>query len=74
MSLPRDHLNEFHGRWDDRNIAFTIMVIIKHIRFKCIECMNKRDEFYDVPTFYMKFLKYDPFDQNNELKAFTTFS
>jgi hypothetical protein len=62
MPLPGDHLNEFCGRWDDHNIAFTIMVTIKHMRF------------YDVPTFYMKFLKYDPFDQNIELKAFAMFN
>jgi len=40
-------------------LIFTIMVIIKHGRFKCIKCMNKADELHDVPTCYMKFLKYD---------------
>ncbi len=61
MPLPRDHLNEFHGRWDDYNIAFTIMEIVKRMRFKCIKCMNKRDELYEVFIYYTKFLKYDPF-------------
>ncbi len=50
-----------HGKGDDCDITFMIMVTIKHERFKCIECMNKGDEFHDFPTCYMKFLKYDPF-------------
>jgi hypothetical protein len=50
-----------HGEWDDYDIAFMIMMIIKYGTLKCIECTNKGDELYDVPTCYTKFLKYDPF-------------
>jgi len=50
-----------HGRWDDYDIIIMIIVTIKQGRFKCIKCMNKGDKLYDVPTFYMKFLKYDLF-------------
>jgi hypothetical protein len=38
-----------------------IMIIIKQRWFKCIKCMNKGDELYDIPTCCTKFLKYDPF-------------
>jgi hypothetical protein len=48
-----------HGRWDDCDIAFTIIVTIKHGRFKCIKYMNIKDELYNVPTCCTKFLKYD---------------
>jgi hypothetical protein len=48
------------GKWDDCDIVFTITMTIKQRRFKCIECMNKRDELCDVPTYCTKFLKYDP--------------
>jgi hypothetical protein len=47
-----------HGKWDDYDITFTIMMNIKQRRLDCIECTNKRDELYDVPTYYTKFLKY----------------
>jgi hypothetical protein len=40
---------------------FTITMIVKHGRFKCIECMNKGDKLHNVFTFYTKFLKYDLF-------------
>ncbi len=52
-----------HGKWDECDITFMIIVIIKvkHGRFKCIKCMNKGDELYDVSTCCTKFLKYDPF-------------
>jgi hypothetical protein len=50
-----------HGRWDDYDISFTIIMTVKHGRFKHIEHMNKRDELYDVPTCDIIFLKYDPF-------------
>ncbi len=59
-----------HGRWDDCDISFMITMITKQRRLEYIECMNKRDELYDVSSCYMKFLKYDPF--NIELKAFGT--
>jgi hypothetical protein len=48
-----------HGRWDDYDVTFTIMIIIKHRIFKCIECTNNGDEMYDVSICYRKFLKYD---------------
>jgi len=50
-----------HGRLDDYDIIFIITMIVKQRIFKCIECMNKMNELYDVPTYYTKFLKYDPF-------------
>ncbi len=34
---------------------------IKQGRLKCIKCTNKGDNLYNVPTYYMKFLKYDYF-------------
>ncbi len=37
-----------HGKWDDYDITFMIMMIIKQGGFKSIKCMNKRDESYDV--------------------------
>jgi hypothetical protein len=37
-----------HGKWDHLDIAFMIMVTIKLRRFKCIKCVNKWDELYDV--------------------------
>jgi len=49
-----------HGRWDDHDIFFMIMVTIKG-RFKSVECMNKGNELYDVPICCTKFLKYDLF-------------
>jgi hypothetical protein len=52
-----------HGRWDDCDFAFMIMVNIKQGRLKCIKCTNNGDELYDVPTCYTKFLKYDSFLQ-----------
>ncbi len=54
-----------HGRWDDYDIAFMVTMIIKQGRFKCIECMNNNDKLYDVPTYNMKILKYDPFLTSN---------
>jgi hypothetical protein len=54
-----------HGRWDDYDIAFMDTMIIKQGRFKCIECMNNNDKLYDVPTYNMKILKYDPFLTSN---------
>ncbi len=47
----------FHGKRDDYDIVFTIMMIVKQKRFKC---MNKGDELHDVSTYCMKLLKYDP--------------
>jgi len=49
-----------HGRWDDCDITFIITMTIKQRRLECTKCMNKGDELYDVPTYYMKFLEYDP--------------
>jgi hypothetical protein len=49
-----------HDKWGDYDITFVIMMIVKQKIFKCIECMNKRDELYDVFTWCTKFLKYDP--------------
>jgi hypothetical protein len=43
------------------DITFTITMVVKQGKLKCIECMNKSDEFHDVSTCYTKFLKYDPF-------------
>jgi hypothetical protein len=37
------------GKWDDYDLALTIIVIIKQEIFKCIKCTNKRDEMYDFP-------------------------
>jgi len=48
----------FHGKGDDNDIAFMIMVIIKHGKLKCT---NPKDELYDIPTCCTKILKYDPF-------------
>jgi hypothetical protein len=50
-----------HGRWGDCDIVIMIILIIKQGRFKWIECMNKKETLYDVPTYCTKFLKYDPF-------------
>jgi hypothetical protein len=49
-----------HGKWDDYDIGFMIIMIAKQGKVKCIKCMNKGDELYDVPTYCMKFFKYDP--------------
>jgi hypothetical protein len=49
-----------YGKWDDYDITFMITMTIKYERLKCIECINKEDELYDVFTCYMKFLKNDP--------------
>ncbi len=38
-----------HSRWDDCDITFTITMIVKQRIFKCIKCMNKGNELYDVP-------------------------
>jgi hypothetical protein len=46
-----------HGRGDDYEIAFTIIMTIKQGKLKCIECTNKRDELHDVSTYCTKFLK-----------------
>ncbi len=61
-----------HGKGDDCEIAFKIMMVIKQRKFKCIKCMNKGDELHNVSTCCTKFLKYDPFD--TKLKVFTTSS
>jgi hypothetical protein len=45
-----------HGKNDDYDITFMIMMAIKQGRLKC---MNKGYELHDVSTNYMKFLKYD---------------
>jgi hypothetical protein len=47
-----------HGKWDDYDITFMIIMILEQKRLKCIECTNKGDELYDVCTWCMKFLKY----------------
>jgi hypothetical protein len=57
-----------HGRWDDCFLTFTIMMIIKQGTLKCITCMNKGDELYDVPIYYTKFLNMILLDI--KLKAF----
>jgi hypothetical protein len=58
---PKDHLDRFsHGRWDDYENAFTITMTIKQKGLKCIECMNKEDELYDVSICCTKFLKIWP--------------
>jgi hypothetical protein len=49
-----------HGRCDDYNIAFIIIMIVKQGRFECIEYMDKGDELYVVFTSCTKFFKYDP--------------
>jgi hypothetical protein len=54
------NLTSPHGISDDCDITFMITMIVKQRKLECIEYMNKRDELYDVPTFYTKFLKYDP--------------
>jgi hypothetical protein len=59
-----------HGKWDDCDIIFKIMVIIKQGRFKCIECMNKENELYDVSTYCTKLLNMTPF--NIKLKVLAT--
>jgi hypothetical protein len=46
-----------HGKGDDYDITFMIMVIIKQGKLKCIECMNKDDELHDVPTSSTKFFE-----------------
>jgi hypothetical protein len=61
MPFQGINLMGFHGKWDDYDIAFTIIMTVKQGRLKCIKCMNKKDELYDVPSCSMKFLKYDPF-------------
>ncbi len=43
------------NRWDDYNITFMIIMIIKQGKFKCIKCMNKGDELYDIFTYDTKF-------------------
>jgi hypothetical protein len=60
----------FHGRRDDYDIAFTIIITLKEGKLKCIKCINKGDDLYNVFTYCTKFLKYDPFDI--ELKVFAT--
>jgi hypothetical protein len=59
VPLPRDHLMDSHGKWDDCDLALMIMMIIKQGRFKCLKCMNNKDALYDVLTCCTKFLKYD---------------
>jgi hypothetical protein len=61
MPLKRITLIGFHGIWDDYDIAFMVIVSIKQGRLKCIKCMNKKDELYDVLSCSMKILKFDPF-------------
>jgi hypothetical protein len=56
VPLLKDHLDEFIV-----NMAFMIMVIIKQEKVKCIECINKQNEMYNVSTCCTKFLKYDSF-------------
>jgi hypothetical protein len=51
----------FHGKKDDYDTDFTIMMVIKQGKLKCIKCTNKWGELHDVSTYYMKFLKYDLF-------------
>jgi hypothetical protein len=61
----------FHGKWDDYDITFMTTMTIKQGKFKCIKYIkyiNKRDELFDVPTFYTKFLNMTRF--NTKLKAF----
>jgi len=44
-----------HDRWDDCNITFMIMVIIKQKWLKNIKCMNKTGELYDVSSTAQRF-------------------
>jgi hypothetical protein len=60
MPPKRITLTRSHGKWDDCDIGFMITMIVKQKKIKCIKCTNKGDELYDVPTYCMKFLKYDP--------------
>jgi hypothetical protein len=50
-----------HSRWDHYDVTIMIMVIVKQRIFKCIECANKEDKLYDVPTCCMKILTYNLF-------------
>jgi hypothetical protein len=49
-----------HGIWDDYNIAFTIIMIVKQRKLKCIECTYKGDDLYDAAICCTKFFEYDP--------------
>jgi hypothetical protein len=61
MPCPqRINLTSSHGKLDDCDITFIITMIIKQRKIECIKGMNKKDELYDIVTYYMKFLKYDP--------------
>ncbi len=40
---PRITLTKPHDKWDDYDITFTITMIVKQEKLKCIECTNKRD-------------------------------
>jgi hypothetical protein len=59
-ALPRGSLWRVPmAKWDDHDITVMVMVTIKQGRFKCIECTNKGDEFYNVFAWCTKLLKYD---------------
>jgi hypothetical protein len=60
-----------HGKWDDYDIIFMIIMTLKQRRLKCIEFMYKGDELYDVSTYCMKLLKYDQV-LDIKLKLFAT--
>jgi len=54
-----------HGKWDNHDITFTVMVTIKG-KFKSVKCTNKGNQLYDVPICCMNFLKYDLFKHQIE--------
>jgi hypothetical protein len=58
MPPPKDDLHGFSWQMDDCDITFMITMIAKQKGFICIECMNKKDELYNVPTLQQKVLLY----------------
>jgi hypothetical protein len=54
-NAPCKDLDKSPWQWDDCDITFTITMIVKQRRVECMECTNKGDELYDVPTYIMKF-------------------
>jgi hypothetical protein len=58
-----------YGRWDDYDIAFMVVVIVKQGSFKH-QMHEQKKKLYDVPTCYTKFLNMTFFDI--ELKTIVT--